>query len=170
MSTYKYSNGTIEVIELPVLTPELTWGPVGQSAHEGRDYEWLCGLPSETLSAGIGVFSITIYRGVSDRAPYPFMACVDVGDCIGEFYFPELRDAIQYATEHAQLLQVTVLAGISDQIDEAMRWLFDHQKGLFRDHVEEVYRRQRREAEARRRAARTSTATAQSALASQTNS
>ncbi len=155
MNTYKYMNGTIESIELPEFTPELTWGPVGPSyAHEGKDYVWLSGLPSEALSAGAGIFSITIYRGVSDRAPYPFMACVDFGDFPGEVYFPDLRDLIQYAREHAQLLQVAVVSGIADQIDEVMRWLFDPQKGLFRDHVQDVYREQRRVAEARRRAAR----------------
>jgi hypothetical protein len=152
MNSYKYTNGILESIELPELTPELTWGPVGSFAHhDGHDYKWHCGLPSEALSAGLGVFSITIYRAASDRAPYPLMAFVDFGDHPGEVYFPELRDLIQYAREHAQLLQVTVLAGIADQIDEAMRWLFDYKRGLFRDHVEDVYRRERRDSEVRRR-------------------
>jgi len=152
MNCYKYTNGILESFELPDLTPELTWGPVGSCAHhDGKDYEWLCGLPSENLSAGLGVFSITIYRSASERAPYPYMALVDFGDYPGEVYFPDLRDLIHYAREHAQLLQVTVLAGIADQIDEAMRWLFDPQNGLFRDHVQDVYRHQWREAEMRHR-------------------
>ena len=50
------------------------------------------------------------------------------------------------------MLQVTVQAGIADRIDEVMKWLFDSESGLFRDHVHEVYARERRAAEARRRA------------------
>ena len=154
MSTYKYANGIIEPIELPDLTPELTWTAVGRSsAHELHDYGWLCCLPSEAMSAGMGAgFNITIYRAVSERAPYPYVALVDLGDYPGEIYFADLPDVIQYAREHAQLLQVTVLAGIADRIDEAMKWLFDPESGLFRDHVHDVYARERRAAEARRRA------------------
>lgn len=154
MNTYKYANGVIEPVELPDLTPELTLTAVGQSsAHEARDYAWHCCLPSEAMSAGMGAgFNITIYRAVSERAPYPYMALVDLGDYPGEIYFADLPDVIQYAREHAQLLQVTVLAGIADRIDEAMKWLFDSESGLFRDHVHEVYARERRAAEARRRA------------------
>ena len=154
MNTYKYASGVIEPIELPQQTPELTWTAVGQSsAHEAKDYAWHCCLPSEAMSAGMGAgFNITIYRAATERAPYPYMALVDLGDYPGEIYFADLRDVIQYAREHAQLLQVTVLAGIADRIDEAMKWLFDSESGLFRDHVHEVYTRARRAAEARRRA------------------
>ena len=72
------------------------------------------------------------------------------GACPDEIHFPELRDVIAYAREHAQLLQLTVLAGLADRIDEAMKWLFDADRGLFRDHVRESYYRERRAAEARR--------------------
>jgi hypothetical protein len=58
---------------------------------------------------------------------------------------------IAYAREHAQLLQLTVLAGIADRIDETMKWLFDPERGLFRDHVHEANHRARVAAEARRR-------------------
>ena len=155
MSTYKYVDGALESIETPDLLPELKLGPVGHPCpQDGEDYNWCCGLPSEGLSAGLAEgFSISIYRAVTDRAPYPFMAVVDLGgDCLDEIYFSGLRDVIAYAREHAQLLQLTVLAGIADRIDETMKWLFDSESGLFRDHVQEVYARARRAAEARRRA------------------
>jgi hypothetical protein len=37
-----------------------------------------------------------------------------------------------------------------DRIDEVMKWLFDADRGLFRDHVRESYYRERKAAEARR--------------------
>jgi hypothetical protein len=153
MSTYKYADGALESIETPELLPELRWGPVGHPCpSDGEDYAWYCGLPSEGLSAGLAEgFSISLYRAATDRAPYPFMAFVDLGgDCPDEIHFPELRDVIAYVREHAQLLQLTVLAGIADRIDEAMKWLFDADRGLFRDHVRESYYRDRKAAEARR--------------------
>lgn len=155
MSTYKYVNTALESIETPELVPELKWGPVGHPCpRDGEDYTWYCGLPSEGMSAGLAEgFSISLYRAATDRAPFPFMAFVDLGgDCPDEIHFPELRDVIAYVREHAHLLQLTVLAGIADRIDEAMKWLFDSESGLFRDHVHEVYARERRAAEARRRA------------------
>jgi hypothetical protein len=123
MSTYKYVNGALEPIEPPEFTPELKWGPVGDpSARNGEDYAWYCGLPAEAFSAGLAEgFSISVYRATTDRAPYPFMAFVDLSDeGPDEIHFPELRDLIAYAREHAQLLQLTVLAGLADRIDEAM--------------------------------------------------
>jgi len=155
MSTYKYADGALESIETPELLPELKWGPVGHPCpRDGEDYAWYCGLPSEGLSAGLAEgFSISLYRAATDRPPYPYMALVDLGgDYPDEIHFLELRGVIAYAREHAQLLQLTVLAGIADRIDEAMKWLFDSESGLFRDHVHEVYVRARRAAEARRRA------------------
>ena len=153
MSTYKYVNGALEPIEPPEFTPELKWGPVGDpSARNGEDYAWYCGLPAEAFSAGFAEgFSISVYRATTDRAPNPYMAFVDLSDdCPDEIHFPELRDVIAYAREHAQLLQLTVLAGLADRIDEAMKWLFDADRGLFRDHVRESYYRDRKAAEARR--------------------
>ncbi|MCZ2146972.1 MAG: hypothetical protein LC126_04280 [Bryobacterales bacterium] len=155
MSSYKYANGVLESIETPELIPEIRWGPVGHPCpHDGEDYAWYCGLPSEGLSAGLAEgFTISLYRAATGRPPYPYMALVDLGgDDPDEIHFPELRDVIAYAREHAQLLQLTVLAGITDRIDGTMKWLFDSESGLFRDHVHEVYARQRRAAEARRRA------------------
>ena len=154
MSTYKYADGALESIETPELLPELKWGTEGQpSPRDGDDYLWCCSLPSEGLSAGLAEgFSISIYRAATDRAPYPYVALVGVGDdCLDEVHFPELREVIAYAREHAQLLQLTVLAGIADRIDETMKWLFDSESGLFRDHVHEVNYRARMAAEARRR-------------------
>jgi hypothetical protein len=153
MSTYKYVNGALEPIEPPELIPELTWGPMGDpSARNGEDYAWYCCLPSEALSAGLAEgFSVTVYRATTDRAPYPYMALVNFSDDYpDEIHFPELRDVIAYAREHAQLLQLTVLAGITDRIDEGMKWLFDVDRGLFRDHVRESYYRERKAAESRR--------------------
>ena len=155
MSTYKYADGALESIETPELLPELRWGPVGHPCpSDGEDYAWYCGLPSERLSAELAEgFSISLYRAATDRPPYLYMALVDLGgDCPDEIHFSELRDVIAYVREHAQLLQLTVMAGIADRIDEAMKWLFDSESGLFRDHVHEVYARARRAAEARRRA------------------
>lgn len=154
MSTYKYADGALESIEPPELLPELNWGPVGHPCpRDGEDYAWYCGLPSEGLSAGLAEgFSISLYRAATDRPPYPYMAFVDLGgDCPDEIHFSELRDVIAYAREHAQLLQLTVLAGIADRIDETMKWLFDPERGLFRDHVNEANYRARKAAEARRR-------------------
>jgi hypothetical protein len=154
MSTYKYVDGALESIETPELLPELKWGPVGQpSPSDGEDYAWHCGLPSEGLSAGLAEgFTISLYRAATDRAPYPFMALVDLGgDCLDEIHFAELQDVIAYVREHAELLQLTVLVGITDRIDEAMKWLFDSESGLFRDHVHEANYRARKAAEARRR-------------------
>jgi hypothetical protein len=34
-----------------------------------------------------------------------------------------------------------VLAGVADRIDGAMKWLFDAESGLFRDHVQEAHYR-----------------------------
>ena len=153
MSTYKYVNGALEPIEPPELIPELTWGPMGDpSARNGEDYAWYCCLPSEALSAGLAEgFSVTVYRATTDRAPYPYMALVNFSDDYpDEIHFPELRDVIAYAREHAQLLPLTVLAGITDRIDEGMKWLFDVDRGLFRDHVRESYYRERKAAESRR--------------------
>jgi hypothetical protein len=163
MSTYKYTNGVLESIETPELLPEIRWGPVGHPGpRDGEDYAWYCGLPSEGLSAGLAEgFTINLYRAATDRPPYPYMAFVDLaGDGPDEIHFPELRDVIAYAREHAQLLQLTVLAAITDRIDETMKWLFDSESGLFRDHVHEVYARERRAAEARRRARNAVLATA----------
>ena len=154
MSTYKYVNAALESIETLELIPELQWGPVGQPCpRDGEDYAWYCGLPSEGLSAGLAEgFTISLYRAATDRPPYPYMAFVDLGgDCPDEIHFPELRDVIAYAREHAQLLQLTVLGGIADRIDETMKWLFDPESGLFRDHVHEANYRARMAAEARRR-------------------
>jgi hypothetical protein len=154
MSTYKYADGTLESIETPELLPELRWGPVGRPCpRDGEDYAWYCGLPSEGMSAGLAEgFTISLYRAATDRAPYPYMAFVDLGgDCPDEIHFPELRDVIAYVREHAQLLQLTVLAGIADRIDEAMKWLFDSESGLFRDLVHAANHRARKAAEARRR-------------------
>jgi len=154
MSTYKYVNAALESIESPELIPELKWGTEGQpSPRDSEDYLWCCCLPSEGLSAGLAEgFSISIYRAETDRAPYPYVALVGMGDdCLDEVHFPELRDVIAYAREHSQLLQLTVLAGIADRIDETMKWLFDSESGLFRDHVHEVNYRARKAAEARRR-------------------
>jgi hypothetical protein len=153
MSIYKYVNGALDPIEPPESTPELEWGPVGQpSSCEGADYTWYCGLPSEEMVGDLaGGFNLSVYRSASDRTPYPFVAVVDFGSDYGdEIYFPELRDVIQYAREHAQLLQVTMLAGVANRMDEAMKWLFDTDRGLFRDHVRESYRREQKTAEARR--------------------
>jgi len=153
MSTYKYVNGALEPIEPPEFTPELKWGPVGDpSGRGGEDYAWYCGLPAEAFSAGLAEgFSISVYRAATDRAPYPYMAFVDLSDDgPDEIHFPELRDVIAYAREHAQLLQLTVLAGNADRVDEVMKWLFDADRGLFRDHVRESYSRERKAAEARR--------------------
>ena len=116
MSTYKYVNGALEPIEPPEFTPELKWGPVGDpSARNGEDYAWYCGLPAEAFSAGLAEgFSISVYRATTDRAPNPYMAFVDLSDeGPDEIHFPELRDVIAYAREHAQLLQLTVLAGLA---------------------------------------------------------
>jgi hypothetical protein len=154
MSTYKYADGALESIEPTGLIPELKWGAVGQPCpRDGEDYAWYCGLPSEGLSAGLAEgFNISLYRAATDRAPYPYVALVGLGDdCLDEVHFPELRDVITYAREHAQLLQLTVLAGIADRIDETMKWLFDTENGLFRDHVNEANYRARKAAEARRR-------------------
>ena len=57
---------------------------------------------------------------------------------------------IAYAREHAQLLQLTVLAGVADRVDEVMKWLFDDKRGLFREHVRETYYQERKAAESRR--------------------
>ena len=154
MSTYKYVNTALEPIELPELIPELKWGPVGHPwPRDGEDYVWHCGLPSEGLSAGLAEgFTISLYRAVTGRAPYPLMAFVELGgDCPDEIHFAELQDVIAYVREHAELLQLTVLGGISDRIDEAMKWLFDSESGLFRDHVHEANYRAHKAAEARRR-------------------
>ena len=159
MSIYKYAGGALESIK----TPELKWGTEGQlSARDGDDYLWCCSLPSEGLSAGLAEgFSISIYRAATDRAPYPYVALVGVGDdCLDEVHFPELREVIAYAREHAHLLQLTVLAGIADRIDETMKWLFDSESGLFRDHVREVNYRARKAAEARRRSRNAATTAA----------
>lgn len=130
--------------------------------RDGEDYAWYCGLPSEGLSAGLAEgFTIGLYRAATDRPPYPYMAFVDLGgDCPDEVHFPELRDVIAYAREHAQLLQLTVLGGIADRIDETMKWLFDPESGLFRDHVHEANYRARMAAEARRRSRNAVPATA----------
>lgn len=163
MSTYKYANGALEPIEPQELIPEVKWGAVGRPcARDGEDYAWYCGLPSEGMSAGLAEgFSISLYHAATDRAPYPFMAFVDLGgDCSDEIHFPELRDVIAYVREHSQLLQLTVLAGIADRIDEAMKWLFDSESGLFRDHVLEADYRAWKAAEARRRSRNAAPATA----------
>ena len=155
MNTYKYADGVLESIETPELLPELRWGPVGHPhPRDGEDYAWYCGLPSEGLSAGLAEgFTISIYRAATDRPPYPFMALVDLGgDGPDEIHFSELRDVIAYAREHAHLLQLTVLVGIADRIDETMKWLFHSESGLFRDHVHEANYRAQKAAEARRRA------------------
>jgi hypothetical protein len=154
MSTYKYVDTELESIETPDLLPELKWGPVGRSCPcDGEDYAWCCGLPCEGMSAGLAEgFTISLYRAATVRAPYPYMAFVDLGgDCPDEIHFPELRDVIAYAREHAQLLELTVLAGIADRIDEAMKWLFDSESAMFRDLVNEANHRAQKTAEARRR-------------------
>ena len=97
MSTYKYVNGALEPIELPEFTPELSWGAVGDpSARDDEDYAWYCGLPAEAFSAGLAEgFSVSVFRATTDRAPYPYMAFVDLSDdCADEIHFPELRDVI----------------------------------------------------------------------------
>ena len=155
MRTYKYADGALESIETPELLPELTWGPVGHPCpRDGEDYAWYCGLPCEGLSAGLAEgFTISLYRAVTDRPPYPYLALVDLGgDSPDEIHFSELRDVIAYVREHAPLLQLTVLAAIADRIEETMKWLFDSESGLFRDHVHEVNYRAHKAAEARRRA------------------
>jgi hypothetical protein len=152
MNAYRYSNGVLELIELPDTT-DLKWTPMGDVfAEEGEDYAWLCGLPSEeTVGDTAEGFSVAVYRAVSDRAPYAFVATVGFGGACGEdIYFPQLGDLIRYVREQAPLLQLTLLAGVEDRIDEAMKWLFDPKDGLFREHVREVKHRAYQEAQARR--------------------
>jgi hypothetical protein len=150
MNAYRYSNGVLELIELPTIT-DLKWTPMGDmAAKNGEDYVWHCGLPSEeTVGDTAEGFNIAVYRAASDRAPYPFVAIVGFGgECGEEIYFPQLEDLIHYARERAHLLQLTLLAGVEDRIDEAMKWLFHPKDGLFRDHVQEVNHRAYQEAQA----------------------
>jgi hypothetical protein len=152
MNTYRYNNGGLESIEPPAMT-DLKWTGMGLiSANHGEDYAWYCGLPSEEMVGEVaGGFNMAVYRATSDRAPYPFMAVVGFGgDCEDEIYFPQLGDIIDYASEHAPLLHTTVLAGVANRIDEAMKWLFDAEKGLFREHVQQANYRAYKAAEARR--------------------
>ncbi len=152
MNVYRYGNGILELIELPDTT-DLKWTPMGDVfAEKGEDYVWYCGLPSEeTVGDTAEGFNIAVYRAVSDRAPYPFVATVGFGGACGEdIYFPQLGDLIHYAREQAPLLQLTLLAGVADQVDKAMRWLFHPDEGLFREHVREVKHRAHQEAQARR--------------------
>jgi hypothetical protein len=152
MNAHRYSNGALELIELPMIT-DLKWTPMGDTfAEKGEDYAWHCGLPSEeTVGDTAEGFNIAVYRAASDRAPYPFMATVGFGGaCSEDIYFPQLADLIRYAREQAPLLQLTLLAGVEDRIDEAMKWLFDPKDGLFREHVREVKHRACQEAQARR--------------------
>ena len=152
MNAYRYCNGMLELIELPTITG-LKWTPMGDTlARDGEDYAWYCGLPSEeTVGDTAEGFNIAVYRAASDRAPYPFVAVVGFGGESGEeIYFPQLTDLILYRRQHAHLLQLTLLAGVEDRIDEAMKWLFHPKDGLFRDHVQEVNHRAYQEAQARR--------------------
>jgi len=152
MNAYRYTNGVHELIELPETT-DLKWTPMGDmSAQNDEDYVWYCGLPSEeTVGEMAEGFNVAVYRAASDRAPHPFMAVVGFGgECGEDIYFPQLGDLIRYTRDHAPLLQITLLAGVEDRIDEAMRWLFHSKDGLFREHVQEVNYRAYREAQARR--------------------
>jgi hypothetical protein len=152
MNTYRFDNGVLEPIEPSAMT-DLRWSPMGDmSANNGEDYVWHCGLPSEeTVGETAEGFNIAVFRAASDRAPYPFMAIVGFGgECGEEIYFPRLGDLIRYTRDHAHLLQLTLLAGVEDRIDEAMRWLFHPKEGLFGEHVQEVNYRAYQEAQARR--------------------
>ncbi|MGB7759522.1 MAG: hypothetical protein WBL61_06820 [Bryobacteraceae bacterium] len=152
MNAYRYTNGTLELIEVPETT-DLKWTPMGDmSAKNDEDYVWHCGLPSEeTVGDTAEGFNIAVYRAASNRTPYPFVAIVGFGgECGEEIYFPQLGDLIRYTREHAPLLQLTLLAGVADRIEEAMKWLFHPKEGLFRDHVQEVNYRAYQEAQARR--------------------
>src|ERR1035438_9900401 len=151
MNTYRYSNGILELIELPDTT-DLKWTPMGDVfAEKGEDYAWHCGLPSEeTVGDRAEGFNIAVYRAASDRAPYPFMAVVGFGgECGEDIYFPQLEDLMHYAREQAPLLQLTLLAGTAARTAEAMKWLFHPKEGLFRDHVQQVNHGACQEAQAR---------------------
>jgi len=150
MNAYRYSNGVLELIELPTIT-DLKWTSMGNVfAENGEDYAWYCGLPSEEAVGDTAErFNIAVYRAASDRAPYPFVATVGFGgECGEDIYFAQLGDLIRYVREQAPLLQLTLLAGVEDRIDEAMKWLFDPKDGLFREHVREVKHRAYQEAQA----------------------
>ena len=153
MNTYRFNNGVLEPIEASAMT-DLKWTGMGLvSAQKGEDYAWYCGLPSEeTVGDMAPGFNIAVYRATSARAPYPFMAVVGFGgdECGDEVYFPQFTDLILYTRQHAHLLQLTLLSGVADRIDEAMKWLFHPDKGLFRDHVQHVNYRAYQDAQARR--------------------
>lgn len=153
MNAYRYTNGALELIE-PSLMADLKWTAMGDTrVTQDEDYAWYCGLPSEETADGVALgFNLGVYRAASDRAPYPFMAVVGFGgdECDGEIYFPQYSDLIRYTREHAHLLQLTVMASVMDRIDEAMKWLFDQDRGIFRDHVQGVFRREYQKERARR--------------------
>ena len=152
MDAYRYTDGVRELIVLPETT-DLKWTPMGvMSAKNDEDYVWHCGLPSEeTVGDTAQGFNIAVYRAASDRAPFPFMAVVGFGgECGEDIYFPQLGDLIRYTREHAPLLRLTLVAGVAERIDEAMKWLFHPKEGLFRDHVQQVNYRAKQEDRARR--------------------
>ena len=153
MSSQAYVDGVLETIPNPLEKIDLTWGKTGEPwVSNGEDYVWMASLPGG-YSQG---FRMIVYRAASSLAPYPIMGCVsfDPEDSGDEIYFASHGELIRYVKEHAELMQVTVLAIIADRIDAAFEWIFDDDHGIFASHVAEQCRRARRGREQRATKAR----------------